>query len=126
MKKLLRTAGVMTIAGAAVLTGVSGAQAAPACSTARVCLYDDYWFTGTQRTFGWVTSNVGTAANDKASSLVVGPPTDPASPYVYFYVDDNFSGYSIIFRGGNAMNDLRGSAMVAGRNWDDEITSVWG
>jgi hypothetical protein len=126
MKAIIRTAGVLAVASASVLTGITVAHAAPACSTARVCLYDNYWFTGTQRTFGWVTYNVGVAANDKASSLVVGPATDPNSPYVYFYRDDQFHGHGIIFKAGNAMNDLRGSYMESGRNWDDEITSVWG
>lgn len=126
MKAVLRTMGVLAVASASVLTGVSAAQAAPACSTARVCLYDNYWFTGTPRPFGWVTSYIGNAANDQASSLVVGPPSDWASPYVYFYRDANYDGHAIIFRGGNAMNDLRGSAMIPGVNWDDEISSVWG
>ncbi|MGF4042210.1 peptidase inhibitor family I36 protein [Paenarthrobacter nitroguajacolicus] len=126
MKNILRTAGVLAVVSASVLTGVSAAQAAPACSTARVCLYDDYWFTGTTRSFGWVTYNVGVDANDKASSLNVGPPTDPNSPYVYFYVDQNFRGDSVVFRAGNASNDLRGLYMTPTRNWDDEITSVWG
>jgi hypothetical protein len=126
MKAVLRTMGVLAVASASVLTGVSAAQAAPACSTARGWFYDDYWFLGTPRPFGWVTSYVGNAANDQASSLVVGPPSDWASPYVYFYRDANYDGHAIIFRGGNAMNDLRGSAMIPGVNWDDEISSVWG
>ncbi|WP_420181084.1 peptidase inhibitor family I36 protein [Paenarthrobacter sp. TA1.8] len=126
MKNILRTAGVLAVVSASVLTGVSAAQAAPACSTARVCLYDNYWFTGTSRSFGWVTYNVGVDANDKGSSLVVGPAADPASPYVYFYVDSNFVGHNVVFRAGNASNDLRGLYMTSTRNWDDEITSVWG
>ncbi|GGJ27044.1 hypothetical protein GCM10010052_24930 [Paenarthrobacter histidinolovorans] len=126
MKAVLRTAGVLAVASASVLTGVSAAQAAPACSTARVCFYDDYWFTGTPRTFNWVTSYVGDPANDRASSIVVGPAADPASPYVYFYNDLNYGGYRLIYRGGNANNDLRSETMYSGRNWDDEISSVWG
>lgn len=126
MKKIIRTVGVVAVATASVLTGVTAAQAAPACSTARVCLYDDFWFTGTQRTFGWVTYNVGVAANDRGSSLVIGPASDPNSPYVYLYQDHYFGGHGIIFKAGNAMNDLRGSYMEPGRNWDDEITSIWG
>jgi hypothetical protein len=126
MKRIIQTVGVVAVASASALTGITSAQAAPACPTARVCFYDDFWFTGTQRTFGWVTYNVGVAANDRASSIVVGPASDRNSPYVYFYQDDNFKGHSIIFKAGNAMNDLRGSYMEPGRNWDDEITSIWG
>ncbi|WP_159699734.1 peptidase inhibitor family I36 protein [Arthrobacter sp. 18067] len=126
MKALLRTAGILTVASASVLTGVTAAQAAPACSTARVCLYDNYWFTGTQRTYNWVASYVGDTANDKASSIVIGPPANIQSPYVYLYRDLNYSGHAVIFRGGNAVNDLRGVSMYAGVNWDDEISSIWG
>ncbi|UKA51796.1 hypothetical protein LFT48_09880 [Arthrobacter sp. FW305-123] len=57
---------------------------------------------------------------------VVGPPADALSPYVYLYEDHNFAGHGIIFKAGNAVNDLRGNYMEAGRNWDDETTSVWG
>lgn len=126
MKLFARSAAIAAVSVASIATGVSAAQAAPGCPTARVCLYDNYWFTGSQRTYGWVTSYVGDAANDKASSLVVGPAADSRSPYVYFYRDLNYGSHAIIFRGGNAMNDLRGSAMVPGWNWDDEISSVWG
>jgi hypothetical protein len=40
------------------------------------------------------------------------------------YVD--FRGYKLIYRAGNANNDLRNERMYAGWNWDDEISSVWG
>jgi hypothetical protein len=126
LKTLFRAAGVAALVVASVASGVTAANAAPRCPTARACLYDSYWFPGTPRTFGWVTSYVGDAANDKASSLVVGPAADPSSPYVYFYRDLNFGGYKLIYRGGNANNDLRSEAMYAGWNWDDEISSVWG
>ncbi|VXB33072.1 conserved exported hypothetical protein [Arthrobacter sp. 9V] len=126
MKNILRTAGVFALASASVFGGVTAAEAAPTCSSGRVCLYDNYWFTGTSRSFGWVTYNVGVDANDKGSSVVVGPASDPASPYVYLYVDNNFVGNSVVFRAGNASNDLRGIYMTPNRNWDDEITSVWG
>ncbi len=126
MKTLFRAAGVAALVTASVASSITAASAAPACPTARVCLYDNYWFTGTQRTFDWVTSNVGRDANDKASSLVVGPPADSRSPYVYFYQDTDFRGYKLIYRGGNANNDLRSERMYAGWNWDDEISSIWG
>lgn len=127
MKTLFRVAGVAALVTASVASGITAANAAPSCPTARVCLYDNYWFTGTQRTFGWVVSNVGQDANDKASSLVVGPAADARSPYVYFYQHDNFRGeYKLIYRGGNANNDLRSERMYTGWNWDDEISSVWG
>ncbi|MFH5879800.1 peptidase inhibitor family I36 protein [Arthrobacter sp. NA-172] len=126
MKAIFRAAGVAALVTASVASGITAASAAPSCPTARVCLYDNYWFTGTQRTFGWVTSNVGPDANDKASSLVVGPAADSRSPYVYFYQDANYEGYKLIYRGGNANNDLRNERMYAGWNWDDEISSVWG
>lgn len=90
-----------------------------------MCLYDNYYFLS-GRTFSWVTPYVGDGANDKASSLVVGPASDPASPYVYFYENLNYGGYHLVYRGGNANNDLRSEAMYSGRNWDDEISSVWG
>ncbi|MEV7662382.1 peptidase inhibitor family I36 protein [Paenarthrobacter sp. NPDC089316] len=126
MKTFLRTAAVLAVTTGSVVAGISAAQAAPACSTARVCLYDDYWFTGTLRSFNWVTSYVSDSANDKASSIVVGAPADPSSPYVYFYNDLNYGGYKLIYRGGNSNNDLRSETMYTGRNWDDEISSVWG
>lgn len=85
-----------------------------------------FWFLGTSRTFNWVTSYVGDTPNDKASSIVVGAAADPASPYVYFYNDLNYGGYRLIYRAGNANNDLRSETMYSGRNWDDEISSVWG
>lgn len=126
MKTLFRAAGVAVLVTASIATGITAANAAPSCPTARVCLYDNYWFWGKQRQFGWVTSNVGPDANDKASSLVVGLPADPRSPYVYFYRDAHSRGYKLIYRGGNANNDLRSERMYTGWNWDDEISSVWG
>jgi hypothetical protein len=127
MKGLFRAAGVAAIALASVSTGVTAAHAAPACGTGKVCLWDNYWFTWTERPFSWVTYNVGSAANDQASSLVVGPASNPASPYVYFYADAGYAGpYKLIYREFGAHNDLRGQMMTTNRNWDDEISSVWG
>ena len=100
-------------------------RASCTATTGRVCLWDHYYFVS-GRSFSWVTIYVGDAANDKASSLSVGPAADPASPYVYFYQHNGYGGNSLIFRGGNSQNDLRNIAMNSERNWDDEISSVWG
>ena len=128
MKKFISAAGVAGVLLASAVVTAPAAQAAEGqayCSAQRVCLADNYFFYG-ERQFGWNTSYVGDSANDRASSLSVGAAPDPRLPYVQFFRDLNRGGPSLEFRAGGADNDLRRYGLGTNRNWDDEISSVYG
>jgi len=126
MKNAIKAVAAGIGAAALLMTGVSASQAVNPCPTARVCLWTDSDMGGTKMTTPWATLNVGNTMNDHISSYLIGPASNPASPYLYFYEHANYGGANFYDKANNGWMDLRLLNFPGGGSWNDKISSTWG